>query len=473
MANTKITSRVIADNAVTTAAIADDAITSAKLDTNIAVAGTLTVTGDANFDTSTLVVDATNDRVGIGTTSPDMKLEIAGASGSSSTFKLSGRPDWTAGSGQYNVGNIYGENLGAGVNTTRIKLDGDDVSGTIQFFTATSGTLTSAMVIDNSQNITMSGTGAVKVPLGTTAQRPSSPTAGMVRYNTTLGEYESYVVNDWKILSSRDFTYSIDYLAVAGGGGGGSCSSANGSAGGGGAGGLLESSVTVTAGAVYTITVGSGGAGGSSAQRGANGVDSSISGSGINTITAIGGGGGGSSSSSGQQNGSDGGSGGGGGFQSSSGGSGTAGQGNAGGVQNSSGSPYGGAGGGGAGAAAANGHGTAGGAGSSSSITGASVTYAGGGGGGNEGAAAGAGGAGGGGDGGRNGNGSAGTTNTGGGGGGGGGISASNGGNGGSGVVILSIPTSQYSGTSTGSPTITTSGSNTILTFTQSGSYTA
>ena len=46
MANTKITSRVIADDAVTTAAIADDAITSAKLDTNIAVAGTLTVTGD-------------------------------------------------------------------------------------------------------------------------------------------------------------------------------------------------------------------------------------------------------------------------------------------------------------------------------------------------------------------------------------------------------------------------------------------
>ncbi len=46
MANTKITSNVIADNAITTAAIADDAITSAKLDTNIAVAGTLTTTGE-------------------------------------------------------------------------------------------------------------------------------------------------------------------------------------------------------------------------------------------------------------------------------------------------------------------------------------------------------------------------------------------------------------------------------------------
>jgi hypothetical protein len=44
---------------------------------------------------------------------------------------------------------------------------------------------------------------------------------------------------------------------------------------------------------------------------------------------------------------------------------------------------------------------------------------------------------------------------------------------GGSGVVIISLLTSQYTGTTTGSPTVTTSGSNTILTFTASGSYTA
>jgi hypothetical protein len=37
----------------------------------------------------------------------------------------------------------------------------------------------------------------------------------------------------------------------------------------------------------------------------------------------------------------------------------------------------------------------------------------------------------------------------------------------------LSIPTANYTGTTTGSPTVTTSGSNTILTFNGSGSYTA
>jgi hypothetical protein len=37
----------------------------------------------------------------------------------------------------------------------------------------------------------------------------------------------------------------------------------------------------------------------------------------------------------------------------------------------------------------------------------------------------------------------------------------------------LSIPTNRYTGTTTGSPTVTTNGANTILTFTASGSYTA
>jgi hypothetical protein len=48
-----------------------------------------------------------------------------------------------------------------------------------------------------------------------------------------------------------------------------------------------------------------------------------------------------------------------------------------------------------------------------------------------------------------------------------------NSGAGGKGVVILSMPTTNYSSTTTGSPTVTTSGSNTILQFNGSGSYTA
>lgn len=280
--------------------------------------------------------------------------------------------------------------------------------------------------------------------------------------------------------------YSIDYLVVAGGGSGGSASINTGTGGGGG-GGLKSGTATgVTPGITYTITVGAGGAAPASQATGNNGGNSEIS----SIVLTAGGGGGGSSTDGFTVSPAAGGGsgGGGGGFYGSTvnaGGSGAAGQGNAGGNGLSSTTNtlnQNGGGGGGASAAGTAASGTnagAGGAGLSNSITGSAVTYAGGGGGGKRTpgiGSAGAGGAGGGGAGGNGVNGTSGTANL-GGGGGGCGTTDSNlsrvGGNGGSGVVILSIPTANYTGVTTGSPTVTTSGSNTILKFTSSGSYTA
>ena len=51
----------------------DGSVSSAKLDTNIAVSGDLTV------DTNTLFVDSSNNRVGVGTTSPSQSLETTGS----------------------------------------------------------------------------------------------------------------------------------------------------------------------------------------------------------------------------------------------------------------------------------------------------------------------------------------------------------------------------------------------------------
>jgi len=68
-----------------------------------------------------------------------------------------------------------------------------------------------------------------------------------------------------------------------------------------------------------------------------------------------------------------------------------------------------------------------------------------------------------------------GTANTGGGGGGGSNNTSTGakgaGGSGGSGIVILRLKTSEYSGTVTGSPTVTTDGDETIIKFTASGTY--
>jgi len=46
-------------------------------------------------------------------------------------------------------------------------------------------------------NVTMSSTGYVLIPKGTTAQRPASPIAGEIRYNTDYGQYEGYYTSGW------------------------------------------------------------------------------------------------------------------------------------------------------------------------------------------------------------------------------------------------------------------------------------
>ena len=80
----QVTTAKIANGNISTAKIADNAVTSAKIDTNIDIAGTFDVTGattlDAGLtvDTTTLVVDATNNRVGIGTASPVAELNVDG-----------------------------------------------------------------------------------------------------------------------------------------------------------------------------------------------------------------------------------------------------------------------------------------------------------------------------------------------------------------------------------------------------------
>tara|TARA_Y100000004_G_scaffold196520_1_gene266761 strand:- start:571 stop:1680 length:1110 start_codon:yes stop_codon:yes gene_type:complete len=47
-------------------------------------------------------------------------------------------------------------------------------------------------------NIEMDSGASFSVPVGTTAQRPSSPVGGMLRYNTELGELEFYDGSDWE-----------------------------------------------------------------------------------------------------------------------------------------------------------------------------------------------------------------------------------------------------------------------------------
>lgn len=306
-------------------------------------------------------------------------------------------------------------------------------------------------------------TGFFDLPAGTTAQRPGSPVAGNIRYNSSLNNLEFYNGTTWV---QTNTSYQAEIIVVAGGGGGGSNN------GGGGAGGYSTTTATLATGTNYQVTVGAGGAGsGTIGVPGSNGSNSSF---GSNLIDATGGGGGGSFSNSGANSGQNGGSGGGGGGADSGratplGGSGIVGQGNNGGNGVSLNTNNAGGGGGGAGAAGGSGSGSSpggGGVGRTDTWTGSTRYLAGGGGGGSNGGGAASGGLGGGGTGTNSGIGGNGSANTGGGAGAGG---ASTGGTGGSGIVIL-----RYLGTQRGTGgTVTSSGGYTIHTFTSSTTFTA
>ena len=281
----------------------------------------------------------------------------------------------------------------------------------------------------------------------------------------------------------------MGYLVAAGGGGSSADSGGGAGAGGGGlrttyglssgGGASAETNLTLATG-TYTITVGAGGAAYDGSTTSQNGVASTITGNA--SVSTVGGGAAGDFLKSGTAyKGNDGGSGGGSansnGALTLAGGAGTANEGFAGGAGSTAGGPGSDslAAGGGGGAAQVGTDGALdtggnGGNGLTVAITGTNEGYAGGGGGGcrgTSGTTAGQGGNGGGGNAVSSGDGNPGTANTGGGGGGG----RANGANGGSGVVVLRMNTSDFSGTTSGSPTISAIGSETILQYLASGSY--
>ena len=134
------------------------------------------------------------------------------------------------------------------------------------------------------KNLTVNDTGFIQIASGTTGDRPGSPVAGMIRYNTTTARNELYDGAKWvtfegstgqatggsvttpggyriHTFTSGTNTFTMTYpgvveiLMVGGGGGGG------GIGGGGGAGGFVYESQVQLPAASYTVTVGGGGGG--------------------------------------------------------------------------------------------------------------------------------------------------------------------------------------------------------------------
>jgi len=168
------------------------------------------------------------------------------------------------------------------------------------------------------KNTTFNSIANISLPTGTTAQRPGIPTAGMIRFNSSVNLLEFFNGSTWQQITGFSkgtlgtggqsiqyrnggivhlfttvgghtftpaFTGNIEVLVVAGGGGGGT----HHGGGGGGGGVIYNRSFPVTAGTPYGVTVGGGAPSGSYPSRGPNGGNSVFS-----SLTAIGGGAGGS-----------------------------------------------------------------------------------------------------------------------------------------------------------------------------------
>ena len=63
----------------------------------------------------------------------------------------------------------------------------------------------------NTVGLNVGGTAYLKVPIGTTAQRPAAGTAGMLRFNSTLGKLEQHDGTTWTAITSPPVVNAISY----------------------------------------------------------------------------------------------------------------------------------------------------------------------------------------------------------------------------------------------------------------------
>jgi hypothetical protein len=476
-----------------------DTITVGASGDTVAVAGNVVKTNAVQASDGGNLVSQSGTTITLGASGDTISL----ASGASQTgFGRTGTVDWQSTVKTATFTAVSGE--GYFCNTTSSAF-------TVNLPAGSAGAIVSlkdyADTFD-SNNLTVAANGSEKI--GGSTDDVNLSVEGIAITLIYIDSTRGWLVTNSGLQSEASQPISAEFLLIAGGGSGGVHNGAGAGAGGlrtsfgstSGGGASAESNLTLTSGTQYTITIGGGAAAVTSdTSPGVQGSNSQISGSGLTTVTCIGGGAAGGAEAS--TGGGNGGSGGGGGdYSNGAAGSGTSGQGFAGGAGNSAQDLGGGGGAGAVGQAGSDGnYGGAGGAGLQVNIDTNNYYWAGGGGGAayESGDAAGAGGIGGGG-GGSGGNGASGgagggsAKNSGGAGnsvgssgdtaGSGGANTGSGGGGksrgpsgasgaGGSGIFILRLASSNYTGTVTGSPAVTTSGSDTIITFTGDGTYTA
>ena len=100
-------------------------------------------------------------------------------------------------------------------NLANATLAGDGVNFG-QFSTPTfTGAVTCSSTLAVAGDTTMSGTGQLKIPNGTTGQRSATPVSGMIRFNSTLNVYEGYTSLTGAVISTITFVTTTATLTTA------------------------------------------------------------------------------------------------------------------------------------------------------------------------------------------------------------------------------------------------------------------
>ena len=88
----------------------------------------------------------------------------------------------------------------------------DTTTGSLGVGVGVGGPTSNLHVVGNafiSSDLTVSGTGAITVPVGTTAQQPSTGVVGMIRFNSTLNKYEGRVSTRWMPMTGEPPLYEF------------------------------------------------------------------------------------------------------------------------------------------------------------------------------------------------------------------------------------------------------------------------
>ena len=149
-----------------------------------------------------------------------------------------GRVYWTSTDqiGDFRVGDLFRIQQSTGIAT--LNADAFDLSGLSELQLGSIGAELGATINEFSTDQTLSGnantavptenavyghlhegfagTDAFRLPAGTTAQRPGSPAAGMLRYNTDIALHEQYVSGAWEKIDTKTTGKSIALAMIFG-----------------------------------------------------------------------------------------------------------------------------------------------------------------------------------------------------------------------------------------------------------------